>query len=186
MSTDNTYRILVRDKGEWGEFFVHERAPLHEEDGSTRYAASWTCLSSFGVYGHHWSHMGEPFAAMIAHVGKDYLLGKIARKRFDERKFKRAISREIFTSRGSREQKSAAFKRLKELCLDYDRNSLSVMAYEDSELNAVNIDWCEVDCQDWTPDALGFVDRLWPKFVSDVNTVALFTAADPAPEKVNP
>lgn len=65
---------------DWGEFLWTTRQ--HQDlEGRPVYAATWACISSFGVYGHHWSHMGEPFEVFVQTVGKDYLLGKIARRR---------------------------------------------------------------------------------------------------------
>ncbi len=170
-----TYNISV--DSEYGEFFVNEREPRIRDDGHTQYCATWCCYSSFGVFGHHWYAMGSPFAEFIRGVGPDYLLSKIGRKVFDERKCVTELRRLVIQSRRdkriTKEEAADALAAIKSLAEEYTGEALSSRLYEDVDLSRCHIEWCDLSCQVYEPSALMFVKKLWPAFVEEVQKTAM-------------
>jgi hypothetical protein len=157
--------VTVRDGMEWGMFFWRE-LETPEPDGRVRHSATWAAVTSFGTFGNHWSHAGSPFAQFVARIDGSYLLSKISRKVTNHEKLKRALHREIFIARASREDKSRASKAFRELAEQHSGDTLAHAAYLSDDVNAVSIDWADLESQDYPPDARGFTERLWPKFVA--------------------
>lgn len=181
--SENVRNILVRNGYDYAEFFVRETGPIPLDNGRTRYAATWCCVSSYGVYGHHWSDMGCPLVKFVAGAGNDYLLSKIARRVFDKDRFKKWLSREIFTARVDREAKSRAAAQLRSLCEDHDGEALAVLAFEDPAIAECEPEWCDADTRDWDPQAVMFVEKMWPKFVAELRRQAMAAGAGPGPEQ---
>lgn len=173
--SDTTYGLLVRDGMDWAEFFVNERQPVQEGD-HTRYSVTWACVSSYGVFGHHWAHMGSPFPEFAARTGPDYLLGKIARQTFDADKFAKWIRREIFTSRATREQKSAASAAFRRLRDEHgDNESLAALCYADDAISHCRPEWSDCESRSHDRQAVMFVEKMWPKFVAELSARSAVT-----------
>lgn len=164
-----TTTITVRDDFEYGEFFVNERSCIRD-NGKIQHSATWVAYSSFGVFGHHWSHMGEPFAEFIRDVDSGYLLGKIAKKETSTRKVVAGVRREITAARKdksvTKDEAREAMDELNELASEYDGSVLCHKVYESPEISKCVSDFCDIDTQEWDCQAVGFVKRLWPKFVA--------------------
>ncbi len=171
----HTKHLIVRDKGEWGEFFVAEREPTPRDNGSLSYSASWTCLSSFGVYGHHWSCMGRPFVEFIQDISADYLLGKIGRKELCDEKMVKEIKRLIGEGRKEKryptEIARAALESVKSLASEFDGQALAAMLYRDVALSRVRIEWCDISTQEYDGQCRGFAAKIWPLFVKEIAAI---------------
>lgn len=162
--------IQVRDRGEWGTFFVRESPVLPREGGGVNASAEWTCNSSFGVFGHYWSSMGEPFAEFIKGVDRDYLLGKIAGGRVsDERETIKKIRAEIRSLRKRRQitadQARAAVDSLDSLVSEHTGEILFHELYMDDAISEIGIELGECVAMRWPDQAEAFAKRLWPLFV---------------------
>jgi len=165
--------MLVRDdRNEWGEFFWCERAPVPRSDGGFRYTVTWTCYSSFGVFGHHWYDMGSPFAEFIQHRDDYYLLGKIAEKEFDTDACRESLLRDILRNRRSgnttkeiaRDGYNAAISILDG---ESDPKAWPHLLYEDADVSAaIRGDYCDITTQDYPMQAKMFVQKIWPRFVA--------------------
>ena len=171
---------FVRDSGEYGEFFVNEREPVTSASGYTSYSATWVCYSSFGVFGHHWSSMGEPFAEFIRDVDSHYLLGKISSEVLDERKMVAGVRKAIIERRRqkaiSADVAREALDTLTSLSEEHSGDVLAHEIYMSTEISKTGVDLCEVPTREYPRQAVEFVRRLWPKFVAAVNTPAEITA----------
>ena len=172
MSTTSTYDI--RDgHGEYAEFFVNEREPVPRSDGLMRYTATWVCYSSFGVFGHHWYDMGEPFAVFVQGVSDDYLLSKIARKVTSAKKTIEGVKRAVLNARREcRVTSDIARDALDSIaCISDDAPDEAVphLLWESVEISRCDIDWCDLETQVWETQALMFVKKLWPLFVKAVD-----------------
>jgi hypothetical protein len=161
--------ILVRDGHEWGEFFIRETTS-ERSDGKTRHSATWCCYSSFGVFGHHWYDMGEPFAKFIRDVDTHYLLGKIARKVQSDRVVVASVKRRILEARKNKEVTSDeardAIEELKDFSQEHSGEVLCHELYHSSLISECMGDWCDIESQEWEPSAVQFAKRLWPKFAA--------------------
>jgi hypothetical protein len=174
MSEKGTLRhFSIRDELDWGEFFVHELPPREDEEW-IYHSATWCATTSFGQYGHHWTHMGEPFGQFISRVDKSYLLGKIGRKTFCDRtlvsKVIAQIREALRKKRTSFEDAKLAIDEVQSLRGSYIGEALAVHIYDSPRVNKVPIDWQDFDCKVWEPQVVGFVEKLWPKFVKEINT----------------
>ena len=98
----NVGRFIVRDGMDWGEFYVGAIRGT-DEHGGERFAVTVSCVTSYGVFGHHWSHCSSSAADFLSRINEDYLLGKIARQVFNGERFATWMYREIFTSSASGE-----------------------------------------------------------------------------------
>ena len=171
-TNETTGHIIVRNGSDYGEFFWRESI-LKNEDGTPRHAATWTVVSSFGTYGFHWSHMGRPFAAFIADIGDDYLLSKIAREVFDDRKFIKWMNREIFTARCTKEQKAEATDDFRRLRMDYSGEALATLCHDSAPISHCQPEWSDCSSRSYDPQAVGFAKNIWPKFVEHLNGASL-------------
>jgi len=157
----------IRADGQWCDF--HARCNLGAyEDGKPKHSANWVARSSFGIFGHWWEGMGEPFDKFIAGCDPGYVLGKIADKVVSEKKMLSEVKRAIFIGRASKDAKSEAVKRLKELAKHYDGHSLATAIYEDVAISRCVSEWSDLSTTDWDPSAVNFVKRLWPAIVAEV------------------
>jgi hypothetical protein len=163
--------IIVRDDHEWGEFFVRE-SQSERSDGKTRYSATWCCYSSYGVFGHHWYDMGEPFAKFIQDVDTHYLLGKIARKVQSDKVTVASVKRRILEARKSkdvtRDEARDALDELESVAAEHSGEVLCHELYHSSLISECMGDWCDIESQEWEPAALHFAKKLWPKFVIEL------------------
>lgn len=174
----NMHRYVhVRHRHDYGEFFVRELAPVSRVNGEgIVYAATFCCYSSFGVYGYHWSHMGEPFAEFIAGIKPDYLLSKIAERVFDDETCLKSVRDEVVRmrreqSRGvSKDAAREAWDAIDDIAADYSGESLATALYECSELSVIRLEYCDLTCRAWDRQAVAFVERLWPEFVKQYAT----------------
>lgn len=160
---------FVRVGHEWTEFFVREFAPA-EREGHTNYAATWACNSSYGVFGHHWSSMGRPFAKFAAEIDEDYLLGKISKTEPDAEVTVASVRRKILTIRRNKDctkQEAAdAWQAVENLDSEYGNNEIFLKLREDADIGAVldNSDW-DFATTAYPLNAVSFVKKLWPEFV---------------------
>jgi len=158
---------------EWGEFFVLERDPIAQPDGHTRYSATWVANTSYGVFGHYWSHMGEPFAKFAATIGEDYLLGKISKMEPNAEVTLDSVGREILRARHDRrcteDEARDAWDALQHIADECDDNSVFSKLYEDEDIHAVlDGDW-DMPTTAYPMDAVQFVKKLWPEFAKALN-----------------
>jgi hypothetical protein len=170
----------IRENGEYGTFFV-EAGEGKTSDGRPRFFATWCCVSSYGVFGHYWSHMGEPFAAFIADIEQDYLLGKICTMVPSAEKGIEAVRSEILQNRRaeniSRDVARDAWEAVQEVEDDGLSGEWALKSLFDSDaIQAAEVDWCDISSQDWPNDALQFARKLWPGFVKAVGERAAVAA----------
>lgn len=164
--------ISIRDRHDYAEFFVDEKEPVKRSDGSIEWAALWCCYSSFGVFGYYWSGMGEPFAEFIAGIDAGYLLGKIAKKEFDDDTCLKSVRGAIVEARRDRrrtvtkEIAREAWDAVESISEGYSGESLATVLYECGELSILEYEWTEMTNQAWDRQAVAFVERMWPKFVA--------------------
>lgn len=167
----NVQHYHVRHDHEWGEFFVREH-PQHELHGSSRHAATWSCVTSYGTFGCWWSHMGEPFAEFIKNLDGDYLLSKISKKEFNDKVCLASLRKEITQAHDdeviTEDEKEDAFLAISEIECDHSGEGMAAMLWDDSRLDCVGIDWTDLPTQAWPSDAEQFVKKLWPEFVKAV------------------
>lgn len=151
---------------DWAEVFVRETV-RPDDQGKIRHSATFACVSSYGTYGYYWSHMGQPFSEFVVGMSPCYLLSKISRRdAFDEKAFDKWLRKEIFTSRATREEKTAAVNRWKELRDSYSGRMAAHVAYDDTVVfNATSGDWSDSDSDVYPLDARMFVERMWPSIV---------------------
>lgn len=166
-------RIVIRHDGEWGEFFFSASGPIALEGGDTRFAATWCCVSSFGVYGHHWGYMGEAFAEFVRDLEEDYLLSKISTRETSGEVACNDVRRQILESRKKRaitkDEARDAMDAVNSVEADGGSGeSMCDTLLESSELECVGIDWCGLNCREWNNQALQFVRKLWPMFVAEL------------------
>lgn len=164
--------VNVNSKGEWGEFFVAEREPVTDSTGRTRYAATWTAYTSYGVFGHHWYSMGEPFAEFIRETEPEYVLSKVGRKVTDDAMVYREVRRLIREARRekeiTKEQASEAVDAVKKIEDDGPSPEVAChLLYMSPEINCFHIEWCDIRTQDWDHASKRFVEELWPEFVRE-------------------
>lgn len=167
--------LLIRVDHEWGEFFVREADPItRTRDGKTytTHSATWCCNSSFGVFGHHWSSMGAPFADFIQDVDEHYLLGKISRTEVNADLMMKSVKSEI---RSLRKRKAIdateareAIDKLKELADECSDGGLGDAIYRSSEIGSLPIEWTDLSTTDYPVSAKMFVKKLWPEFVKQI------------------
>lgn len=163
----------VCENGEYGTFFV-ESGEGKTSDDRPRFFATWCCVSSYGVFGHYWSHMGEPFAQFIQDIEPDYLLGKIARRETDAQKTIAAVRRQIIENRkdGSvtKDDAREAMEALREIEDEgWDGGWTTKALWDSHEISkALHSDYMELTRQEWANDAKQFVKKLWPAFVKAV------------------
>lgn len=168
------HTVLVNDgHGEWGRFFWHESDPRLRRDGSMEYGATWTAYSSFGVFGHYWGSMGEPFAEFIDGIESDYLLSKIARmetnadKTFAE--VKRLIRQRRRDGRITKEEARDAIDDV--LAIEANGDHAEVACndlYQSPAISRCRIEWCDLSTREPEQQAVVFVKKLWPLFVKAV------------------
>lgn len=157
----------IRADGQWCDF--HARCNLGAyEDGRPKHSATWLARSSFGIFGHWWEGMGEPFDKFIAGCDPGYVLGKIGQKVYCERTILTSLNRAIFTGRATKEEKKAAAQRLKELAREYRDEPLCDAVYQDPTIGKCIVEWSDLRTMDWEPAAVNFVKRLWPAIVAEV------------------
>jgi hypothetical protein len=167
--------ITVRDgKGEYGTFFVRESEVVARKDGNGFDAsAEWTANTSFGLFGHYWSSMGQPFGEFISDISEDYLLSKIGKKVTDTeqttKELKRLVLVERRENRITKDEAREALTDIEELACQYDGEVLCHMLYESRPLDKCNIEWCDLNTQVWDSCSLNFAKRLWPLFVKQFN-----------------
>lgn len=168
MSLEHYY---VRADHEWGEFFVREHAP-GELYGSSKHAATWACVTSYGTFGCWWSHMGQPFAEFIKSMDGDYLLSKISSKKFSQDTCTSSVIAEIEEAhqegRITDDQKENAMDAVYAAEDDFSGEAVASELYHDPRLDCVHIEWTELSTQVWPSDAEQFVKKLWPEFVKAV------------------
>lgn len=174
--------LIVRDdRHEWGEFFVAERDPEPRTSGGLRYTATWTCYSSFGVFGHHWYDMGAPFAEFIRGMDAGYLIGKIGRRVFSEEKAVRAVRNEIVGARVrkaiTKEAARDAFDAVEQIEQNYSGEAVATMLYEDADIGHVHIEWSELESMEWDRSTVLFAEKIWPRFVEAIQAEAAVGAA---------
>lgn len=164
-----TTTIMVRcERGEYGEFFVNERETV-KQDGYIRYSATWTCYSSFGVFGHHWYDMGCPFDEFISDISPDYLLSKIARRVNNEDKMAAGLRTLIDEASVSQETKQCAIDALESFEDEgYGPEVLAYLIYQDDDIHECGIDFCDIDSMEYDSQAVCFVKTLWPLFVVEI------------------
>lgn len=170
MNARNPLSIIVRDGMDYGEFFVAEREPqTNESRNYTSYSATWCCYSSYGVYGHHWSSMGSPFAEFIQGMGADYLLSKIGRKEADPDRVLKEVRRLIREARRenriTKDEAAEAYAECRRIEDETTGAFVLAMLYDSVEISRVGIEWCDMSTTSYDPQCLGFVRRIWPKFV---------------------
>jgi hypothetical protein len=161
--------LMIRVNGEWGEFFIAEREPVLRPDGHYRYSATWTCLSSFGVFGHYWHDMGEPFSKFIQDIDAGYLLGKIAKKETVPELAIGAIKQEVLSQRKERyitkDTAREAWNEIESIADEGASGEVTChLLYHSSELSFIN-DW-DFSTRDFCGDAKQFVKKIWPEFVN--------------------
>lgn len=165
--------FIIRKNHEWARFFVHESPPMTMRDNTQSYSATWCCLSSFGVFGHTWSSMGEPFVDFIQGVSADYLLSKIARKVPDAEKtcaeIRRLVLQARLDDRITKQEAKAAWDDI--ASAEEEGNHPEVVFHElywSVAISKVGIEWCDLSTQVWDSQAVRFVELLWPEFVKFV------------------
>lgn len=172
---DNATTILIRSDGEYGRFFFCEQE-FALEDGSPRHAATWCCVSSFGVYGYHWSHMSRPFSEFVQGVSTDYLLGKISRKVTSAEKTIASVRRAVLESRRNRrcskDEAREAWDEIAGIEVDGWDAAVPHMLWESAELSRCRIEWCDLSTQEWDQQAVMFATKLWPLFVKQLAEVS--------------
>jgi hypothetical protein len=166
-------KIDVRVGHEYATFFVEESEVVPRTTGGVQASATWTAYSSYGVFGHYWHSMGEPFGEFIKDIDADYLLGKIASKKLDDRKMIKSIKAAIIARRKARQITSdvarEALDALKTLEAEHSGDVLCHEIYMCSEICDTGIDLCDCETQEWDAQALHFVKKLWPAFVEKFN-----------------
>lgn len=165
--------IMVRDGSEWARFFYHEAPPLTMRDNSRSYSATWCCVSSFGVFGHCWSSMGQPFAEFIQDIETDYLLRKIGRKVTVSEKAFSEVRRLILQCRRedriTKDEARAAMDDIATIECEGGHPEVALNElYWSVPISRVGIEWCDLTTQDWDTDSVLFAKKLWPLFVQAV------------------
>lgn len=164
-----TFIHVVKD-GEWGEFFVREH-PVVTDSSGTRYSATFTCNTSFGVYGYHWSSMGLPFPEFAAKIGSDYLLGKIGGERKPSAKLivtgvKKQILTQRYEGQINAEDAREAWEFVDECDAFYGDQEIGAMIYSGMP-DGVEINF-EFSHTEYDMAAQIFVEKLWPLFVREL------------------
>ena len=165
--------IHIRNGHEHGTFFVEESDVVPRSTGGFQASATWTCHSSYGVFGYHWNSMGESFGEFIKEIDNDYLLNKISSRRLDTNKMLKNVKAAIIARRKSKaidsETAREALKTLESMSHEFDGEVLCHEIYMSTEISDTGIDLCNCETQEWDGQALGFVRKLWPKFVEAFN-----------------
>jgi hypothetical protein len=164
--------IDVRVDHEWGTFFVRESDVVPREGGKGFNAsAEWTANTSFGVFGHYWSSMGQPFGEFIKGVDDYYLLGKIGNQVTDDKLIVAGVKRLVREHRKAKsinaETAREAFDTIVSLASEYGGEILCHELYQASELSFID-DW-DVESRSYDGQSMGFVKKLWPEFVKKYN-----------------
>lgn len=160
----------IRVAGEWAEFFVRESS--HDKpDGTRRHTATWCCHSSFGVFGHHWYDMGQPFAVFIRDTEPDYVLSKIARRVASAEKAIAGVRSSILDSRRgqvvTREAARDAWDAVAAIEAEGHSGEVTCsLLYESSEIDHCEIEWSDLTTMEWDDQAMQFMRKLWPAFVA--------------------
>jgi hypothetical protein len=173
-----TTTLQVRDNHEYGTFFVEESGVVPRKDGKgVQASATWTCYSSFGTFGHHWSSMGSCFSDFIKDVDSHYLLGKISSKHSCARKacdsIREQIKEKLSSGSVTNEQAEAANDAIDDCEAEGSGDVCIHLLYMNEVLNDISIDYDSVEMEEWDKQAVEFVKRLWPKFVEAFRTPAL-------------
>lgn len=170
--------VRVRVEHEWAVCVVIEAdQKVHIEGDDPHYAATFMAYSSYGTYGHYWSSMGCPFGEFAARTGKDYLLSKLSTSRPDLFQYTTAIRRMIKTNVDSGGVSETEAKRCRKIlnreedrCID--PNTIIYNLCNNMTL-VKNIPGFEgISCEFYPHDAINFVDKIWPAFVTAYNDPA--------------
>lgn len=170
--------LIVYDQSDFAEFFVRESFAT-KEDGRPRHSATWCAYSSFGVFGHCWYSMGQPFGEFIADIDEGYLLSKIGREVFDEAKLIESmyhqidvrVKEKIISRQTAREGK----RRIKEIIGDFGGEGCCGLLYEDVVISHCKLEWVDLTSRSTDRQAVQFAKRIWPKFVNEFRARALMT-----------
>lgn len=166
--------IEVRVGGEWGTFFVRESdvVPRADRKGFDA-SAEWTANTSYGVFGHYWGSMGQPFGDFIAGINTDYLLSKIGREECDSDKVVAELKRLIVEFRKEKrittDVARNALEEITQLAACYEREPLCMQLYESAALSKVPIEWCDISTRSYTIHSRLFAQKMWPEFVKKYN-----------------
>jgi hypothetical protein len=168
-----TTKIDVRVGHEYATFFVEESDVVPRPTGGVQASATWTAYSSYGVFGHYWSSMGQPFGEFIKDVDSHYLLGKISHKVLDTRLMVKNVKAAIISRRKSKQITNyvarEALDALETLEAEHSGDVLCHEVYMCQEISETGIDLCECETQEWDVQALNFVKKMWPAFVEKFN-----------------
>lgn len=184
-------RYSVADGHEHGTFFVQSGSRQNRVDGTWRYWATFSCVTSYGNYGFHWSYMGCPFAQFVQDVESDYLLSKISARITQTSKICESVTRLIDERLAANQLTTAranqAKNLLREFSLDYSDSLLAHRLYRSKLFSQLlsPYDWTELSMQDYPLDAKNFAAKLWPEFVWQLKPEILNgsgISSDPAKE----
>lgn len=161
----NIIHIEIRDRGEWGSFFVrHGTEP-----------GSWievVCNSSFGVVGHMWTAPSGDLYRFLRSLGKDYVLNKFWGKDmmlFDGKRTMEMIRKDILKMRRSEDythcQAVDFWETIRGECPSDIHEWWSIV-------NTASEDFRDNYGSAWlssiNPQAEGFWKHLWLKFLQEL------------------
>lgn len=175
----NVTHISILENGEYGEFFVGEREPQPRSDGGMRYSATWCCYSSFGVFGHYWYDMGEPFAEFVSGTDRDYVLSKITQMEFDDETCLDGVRHELSRRRRNKyitaEIAREGWNCIDAIASDASGEALAYSLYNDSDVAKAVGDFIDIPTRRYPRAAERFMDKLWPLFVKELSERAAVT-----------
>ena len=163
----------VRTEGtcpEWGTFYLRDWA--HTERGTTYYGGELVAYTSFGTYGYHWTHCGEPFKAFLCDLEFSYFMQKASTeyKEFDFDASLAAIRRTVLEHRRATDIDKATAKDIWEALQNIEAggdnggHTFVGDLYAIAKLSRVTQEPYEYARERPSAQALGFWRELWPLF----------------------
>lgn len=156
----------------------HEWATVLMKFGANEDRGWGTLLvnSSFGVYGHHWTHIGpRSLPEFLAEIGTDYLLSKISHKEGHGDKMLYAIRErvDVLHSQGeiSIDQWQEAVDEIEAIECEGGGCEVMAMRFLESAAMPNQMDYCELSYFDYPQQATAFIQKLWPSIVEKLKAM---------------
>ncbi len=165
---------IVRNQGEAARIFILS-GQKQDHDGPRTWGYI-SIISSFGNFGHLFSHCGpRPFEEFLAGLDCSYLMGKfmgLGVNVFDVDATERELKRRVIEKRRARDIEGSTareiFDALTEAAHSTNRDEFMRTLERECEREFWEWEMYEYAGSKLNPQARGFWDRLWQPFVSEV------------------
>lgn len=169
------YHLRTAERfGEHGTVYLREWQQEH--NGSIHYGGEIVANTSFGVYGHYWTHCGVPFKRFLTGLEFHYFMEKACEKfkEFDFDASLASIRRAVIEHRKDtsidKPTAAAIWSQIKDIESSGNNGGHQFVAdlYAIDELRRVTQEPYEYAREHPTAQAVGFWRELWPLLVAEL------------------